>query len=199
VLAARRATEEAIPPLVRSEVACFFEREALWIGDAWAALAERHRREVESRLSAVRTVAAELFSAELPVVAVPAVAHEAEENLYRFVPSELLADAWLDPLRAVIPARWRASAMRARAVASLSRELDKHAGRAAALLGDRIEASWQEFARATKLQLDVAIDGLLGALDRAVEAHASAATETRSRSQRLEEILEVTTNVSGQS
>ena len=124
-------------------------------------------------------------------------ASSSEENLYRFVPSESLADAWLDPVRALMPVRWRASALRARAVASFARELDKHAGRAAALLGDRIEASWQEFAQATKSQLDAAIDGLLDALARAVEAHASVATEATLRSQRLDEILEVTTSVPG--
>lgn len=195
LLRARRTVEEAIPPIVRLEVAGFFDTEARWAGEAWAALAERHRRDTESRLDAVRAVAAELFSADLPPVSVPEIPSEATDNLYRFVPAVSLADAWLDPIRAVVPVRWRASSMRARAVASFTQEVDKHAGRASALLGDRLVASWQEFALATKSQLDAAIDGFSGALARAVDAHASAATETETRARRLDEILAVTSNV----
>jgi hypothetical protein len=179
-----------IEALVRQELDRIWANEVAWLDEAWARLAERHRLEAEDRLNAVRSVAAELFATTLPTVTVPAIEGGAVENLYRFVPSASVADWYLDPIRRLVPMKYFRHHVLVKAEQSLRRELDKHAGRAAVALGERLEQSWSAFEKSTRLRLDTGVDGILAALKRASRMRDQTEATLRARRERLDEISE---------
>ena len=189
LLIARRAVSQHVESLVREEISRIWTESAGWLETRWQRLAERHVVEVERRLGAVRSATAELFSVELSLAPPPALEHQPDENLYYFPPPMSVSEGLIDPIRRLVPARAIRHKVESDAEALLHRELAKHAGRAGALLQERLDASWLTFDRAMRRYMDETVAAIQDALARALQLRNETDAEIQSRRVRLIQIV----------
>jgi GTP-binding protein EngB required for normal cell division len=161
----RRLVERA----VQDDFEAFRHDEAERTETAWRAIAERFRHRTEERVNAIRAAAADLFSIQLVEVEIPEVAEERERFTYLFIEVGGTGDELVRAARRLLPgAVLRRRALR-RAEARLSREFDKHAGRARWDLTQRLAATRRRFETAMRAELEAAIAGITAAATRADE------------------------------
>jgi hypothetical protein len=130
-------------------------------------IAGAFRIKAQERVNAVRTVAADIFDANLPESTVPEVSEERERFFYLFLhvgrPGEGLGRA----ARRLLPSKVVRRRLLVVAQRHLCDEFDKHAGRARWDLVQRLEAVRLRFEVAMREELDRTIGAMLAAADRA--------------------------------
>ncbi|MGD0344941.1 MAG: dynamin family protein [Acidimicrobiales bacterium] len=163
------ALQSTVEKAVQEGFEEFRRAEADRVEQAWTTLAERFRSRTEERVNRVRQAAADLFTISLPAVAVPAVAAERERFFYLFLKIEPSGEDLLRAGRRLLPPSLVRRRLLARACAELTREFDKHAGRARWDLTQRLDSVRRQFEAAMGEELDGAINAIKAAAARAEE------------------------------
>lgn len=189
-----RGLEEALDHAVEAEVRAGFEElraaESDRVDEAWRQLAARTRDRTQDRVNEVRAAAAELFSVDLPEIAIPEVAEERERFFYLFLHIGSPMEGLGRMARRLLPGSAARRRLLKRAEERLSNELDKHAGRARWDLGQRLDAVRSRFELAMAAELEQSIDMILEAARLANQARAEAESDRERRSRDHRQALE---------
>ena len=185
--------QQAIETSVRNSFEAFRQSEEFRVEQAWQALASGFRTRVQSRVDAIRDEASRLFAVVLPDAEIPAVAEQTERFFYLFLRIGGSGD-WIERLlRMLIPAKLARRRALARALAEVTREFEKHAGRARWDLAQRLETVRRHFDEAMRAELDETIDGIAEAAARGREWMRASNTERCKKAAENEQVRTIAT------
>lgn len=157
----------AIEGAVGTAFESFRQAEADRTEQAWQQLAAGFRADTQQRVDAVRDAAADLFAIPLPQATVPAIAEERKRFFYLFLHVGGFNQPFGPLLGRLVPTRTAGRVLLAWARAELTREFDKHAGRARWDLTQRLDAVRRRFETAMGRQLEETIEAILAVTARA--------------------------------
>ncbi len=173
--APRSRLDDELRATTRSAVESAFEdfrpRAIAAVDAGWREVATAFRSRVQTRLDAARQAATDLFEVPLPTLAVPAIAEQRDRFSFLFIHVGSTTEALSRGVSRLLPVRWARQAALRRARDELHREFDKHAGRARWDLTQRLESARLELEKAMQSELELSIEAILQAADRARQWH----------------------------
>jgi ribosome biogenesis GTPase A len=159
----------------------------------WRESVARSAERLRRRVLSLRAAAASLFEVHLPDVPLPTVGGETERFSYLFVQVRSPASSVARTLRTMLPGeRARRGVMRD-ARKRMASELDKHAGRAASDLVQRLDAAARRFASGMNGELEHTVATILAAAVNARQALQSTDAAHRARDVERARALQVVT------
>lgn len=180
---------------VERDFEAFRRQEEGFAEQSWGDAAERARARVLIRLDSLRSRAAELFAVELPEVRLPALAEEEDRFFYLFVQVGSSTEPWGRLVRWLLPASVVRRRLLARSRRQLVDEFDKCAGRARHDLTSRLERVRSRFEAALAVEVDVTVDSIVRAAERAESLRQLNIEERTAHEQRAAEVSAVVQTV----
>lgn len=175
--------QQVIEAAVETSFGSFRSSELERVDREWQAAAERLRKRTEDRVAAIRSAAAELFTVDLPRVAVPPVSSERERFFYLFLHVGSTIDVLTGAASHLLPDRVARPRALGRAREELFSEFEKHAGRAGWDLEQRLEAAARRLQGSMEQEIDRTTAAVIDAAGRAEQRRLAAEAERARRAE----------------
>lgn len=171
----------AVEKAVKEDFESFRREEEGFAEEAWREMAARQRARIDKRVNDLRAAAADLFAVELPPVRVPEVSEEREGFFYLFVHVGTSTEVFGRLAGRILPGRLVRARALVRAKGLLAVEFDKHAGRAAWDLRQRLDAVRRRFEADMAGEVERSVETILQAAARAQDLRDQADDQRRRR------------------